>query len=178
MKKVNLGCGSYPLEGYINVDIRESVKPDVVADILKGLPFETDSIDEVSCSEFLEHFTPKQVTEVIREIARILKTNGVFEFGLPNGIKCALMLGEHYWQEADRTDLTYLWNNVNGQKNTHYLNNKDEVNARKHKNLFNEQYLSLLLEKYGFKSVEFGYSMKAYEEWKEPYKLIGKAIKC
>jgi len=180
MKKVNLGCGDFHLEGYINVDIREKVKPDVVADILKGLPFDSRTIDEVTCSEFLEHFTPEEVVMVIKEINTILKYGGIFEFGLPDGIKCASLLGHHYWENQRREDVEYLWNNVNGQRNRAegYKENQDEINARSHKNLFNEQYLTLLLEKYGFKDIKFGQHMKAYDKWKEPYKLIGTAIKC
>ncbi len=177
-KKVNLGCGDYKLEDYINVDNREKVNPDIVADILVGLPFEDSSIDEVSCTEFLEHFDQVNMVIVFHEIYRILKRGGVFRFGTPNGMECALLLAGYYWDNEKRSDVDSLWNNVYGQKDLK-LNYKDrkEIEARLHKTLFNEQYLILLLKRFGFKDIKFNEHMKAYEEWKEKYKLIGKATK-
>lgn len=179
MKKINLGCGNFKLEEYINIDIRESVKPDIVVNILKGLPFENGEIDEVSCTEFLEHFNQDDIGKVLLEIHRVLKKGGVFKFGLPNGMMCALLIAGHYRDDEKVDNLEYLWNNVHGQKGSREdYQDEQERNARLHRILFSKQYLILLLEKYGFKKIEFGQKMKAYEEWKEEYKLIGKVIKC
>ena len=46
--KVNLGCGRFKLDGFVNVDVNEDLQPDVVAfaqDYMETLP--DDSVDLV-----------------------------------------------------------------------------------------------------------------------------------
>ena len=83
--KLNLGCGYAKLEGYVNIDNREEVEPDLVCDLLKGLPYEDNSVDEVRAYDFLEHIPAGgKVVEVIEEIYRVLKPDGVFEHFTPS----------------------------------------------------------------------------------------------
>jgi len=84
VKKINLGCGYNHIEGYINIDNREETKPDMVADILEGLPFDDNSVDEVRAYDFLEHIPIGQTIQVITEIWRVLKPGGVFESSTPS----------------------------------------------------------------------------------------------
>ena len=70
--KLNLGAGYTKLEGYINIDIRESVSPDMVADLSKEFPFESNSVDEVRAFDFLEHIPLGKTIDVIEEIFRVL----------------------------------------------------------------------------------------------------------
>lgn len=83
-KRINLGCGYAHIEGYVNIDNREEVKPDMVADILEGLPFDDNSLDEVRAYDFLEHIPIGQTIQVITEIWRVLKPGGVFESSTPS----------------------------------------------------------------------------------------------
>ncbi len=82
--KINLGSGHRKIENYVNVDIRESAKPDVVADLSEGFPFKSDSIDEVRAFEFLEHIPLGKTIGVIEEVFRVLKPNGFFEHFTPS----------------------------------------------------------------------------------------------
>jgi len=44
--KLNLGCGLDKREGYINLDVRKEVKPDIVCDLEHSfLPFTDESVD-------------------------------------------------------------------------------------------------------------------------------------
>jgi predicted SAM-dependent methyltransferase len=45
IRRLNWGCGSSTLEGWINSDIKDLPGVDLVGSVLDGLPFETDSID-------------------------------------------------------------------------------------------------------------------------------------
>jgi predicted SAM-dependent methyltransferase len=40
MVKLNLGCGFRKLENYINIDNRAEVNPDLICDVIEGLPYE------------------------------------------------------------------------------------------------------------------------------------------
>ncbi len=87
--KLNLGCG-FRRPGspdgiqIINIDSRAEVKPDMVLDIAKGLPFDDNSADEVLANDFLEHLMPSDVIFVMEEIYRVLKNGGKFESLTPS----------------------------------------------------------------------------------------------
>lgn len=81
VRKINLGCGPYHLEGYLNIDINEPA--DAIMDIRK-LGFETDSIEEINCSHVLEHFPEHEVLGVLQEMYRVLKIKGVLKLEVPD----------------------------------------------------------------------------------------------
>lgn len=82
--KLNLGCGKRKLEGYLNIDIQESVDPDLCHDILNGLPLEDNSVEEVRAFDFLEHMPLGRQVDVINDIWRVLKNDGLFEHLTPS----------------------------------------------------------------------------------------------
>ena len=82
--KINLGSGYRNIDNHINIDIRESVKPDVVADLSVGFPFKSDSIEEVRAHDFLEHVPLGKTIGVIEEIFRVLKPGGFFDHSTPS----------------------------------------------------------------------------------------------
>lgn len=76
--KLNLGCGTTILPGYVNVDMieNEHIKPDIKADVTKALPFDDNSVDEIMASHIVEHFRVWRVKEILSEWRRILKVGG------------------------------------------------------------------------------------------------------
>lgn len=82
--KLNLGCGYNHIKSYINIDINLKVNPDMCFDILNGLPFDDDSIDEIRAYDFLEHIPIGKTIQVVEEIYRVLKPNGKFEHLTPS----------------------------------------------------------------------------------------------
>ena len=82
--KINLGSGLRPQEGFINIDNRAEVNPDLVCDITQWLPFEDSSVDYVRAHDFLEHIPLGKTLPVIEEIYRVLKPGGVFEAFTPS----------------------------------------------------------------------------------------------
>jgi len=80
--KLNIGCGTKIIKGYVNLDIINLKGVDVVHDINKiPLPFPDNHFDEVYAKNILEHV--KNVIEVMREINRILKKGGKLIFRVP-----------------------------------------------------------------------------------------------
>lgn len=83
-RRLNLGSGRRPIQGYINIDNSPNAKdPDVVRDITRGLPYEDSTIDEVNAQSFLEHLESKDVVFVMNEIWRVLKHGGLFSLEVP-----------------------------------------------------------------------------------------------
>lgn len=82
--KLNLGSCFHPIDGYVNIDKQERCNPDVLMDILDGLPWKDSTVDVVRAFDFLEHVPIGKTIFVIEEIYRILKPNGMFEHFTPS----------------------------------------------------------------------------------------------
>lgn len=82
--KLNLGCGYRKLDGFVNIDVRPCVNPDLVADICDGLPFPDASVESVVAVDFLEHIPIGKTVGVIEEIYRVLVPGGLFESMTPS----------------------------------------------------------------------------------------------
>jgi hypothetical protein len=78
MVKLNLGCGFDKRSGYVNIDVREDVKPDVVMDVEKELlkRFRDESVDEILAKDFVEHLSWRVVKDFLKDCFRALKKGG------------------------------------------------------------------------------------------------------
>ncbi len=82
--KLNLGCGKRKQDGYINIDNRREVEPDMIYDLLDCIPYPDNSVDEIRAYDFLEHIPIGQTIKMIEEIYRVLKPFGFFEHFTPS----------------------------------------------------------------------------------------------
>lgn len=90
-KGINIGCGSRPIEGAINVDTDPEAKADVYADASR-LPFCSNRFDYVVSSHCLEHVQEAPLL-IIREWLRPLKIGGTLAFLVPDGSQGTIALG-------------------------------------------------------------------------------------
>jgi len=82
--KLNIGCGKFPLNGWINLDMKEHDKVDIIHDLNKlPLPFDDNSFDEILASHVLEHIY--DYPNLIFELYRILKSDGLLMIKVPYG---------------------------------------------------------------------------------------------
>ena len=89
MLKLNLGCGSTKIPGYVNIDVEKKCKPDKVCNFLKEvLPFENESCDEILLFHTIEHIRRVSHGFVLANIHRVLKKNGTFYVSFPEFRKC------------------------------------------------------------------------------------------
>lgn len=101
-KRLEICGGIRPLNHEaINVDILDYPTVDVVADIIKPLPFEDSSIDHIVSVATLEHFNINDLKTVLNNFFRVLKPGGVLEIGVPSLKKII-----HYYQQNGCDDLT------------------------------------------------------------------------
>jgi ubiquinone/menaquinone biosynthesis C-methylase UbiE len=106
--KLNLGCGSRPLPGYINVDLDsiEELKaryplqefPEGIEiytyDIL-NLPFPDSSVAEIRADSLIEHLSFIEEPKFFYEVKRVLRPGGIFQFSTTDFEKIV-----HLWLAA------------------------------------------------------------------------------
>ncbi|HAV42862.1 TPA: hypothetical protein DCX15_02460 [bacterium] len=82
MRRVDIGCGYNPKDGYIGVDKSSNVGADVVCDLEhEELPFKDSTIEEVYSYQCLEHIG--NLTHALREIHRICKPGAKVHISTP-----------------------------------------------------------------------------------------------
>lgn len=82
-KKLNLGCGEFKKEGYINVDYYAVSEPDVRHDLNKfPYPFNDNEFELIEADHLLEHLD--EPFEVMKELHRISKDNGLIIIKVPH----------------------------------------------------------------------------------------------
>ena len=84
--KLNLGCGPYKADGYVNIDKNPQQHPDLECDLRGGIPFANDTIKEVRAWHFLEHFDNDPLLDLIAEAYRVLQPGGLFDIAVPLGV--------------------------------------------------------------------------------------------
>ena len=85
--KLNLGCGSKKLDGYINIDKYDTYNPDIIHDLEKfPYPFEDNSINEILLSHVLEHIgqNPDIFNSIIKEFYRICVHGAKIDIRVPH----------------------------------------------------------------------------------------------
>ena len=76
---LDIGCGESK-KGDIGLDLRRLDAVDIVADA-RNLPFRDESFDSVYSSDTIEHFSHREVGNVVVEWVRVLKKGGMIEIG-------------------------------------------------------------------------------------------------
>jgi predicted SAM-dependent methyltransferase len=81
--KLNLGSGTRPKEGFLNVDLFPG--GDLTLDLRRNLPFASNCCDQIFSEHFVEHIDyPDTATNLFRECFRILKPGGSLRFSVPD----------------------------------------------------------------------------------------------
>lgn len=85
--QLNLGCGTSPLPGWMNLDVVSGKGVDVVADLddcaKTPLPFAHDSVDKFLGLHVLEHI--RNPLPMMQELHRIAKPGAELVFAVPHG---------------------------------------------------------------------------------------------
>jgi len=82
--KLNLGCRFHRIEGFTNIDIDESIHPDIVADATKLESFKDNSVEEIYASHLLEHIDREQRINVLTKWYKLLKLGGILWIVIPD----------------------------------------------------------------------------------------------
>lgn len=87
MLRLNLGCGSRKFDDWVNVDISDHGKPDLVWDLEKTpWPWPDDSVVEIEMNHVLEHLgqSSRAFLEIMREMYRVCMAGAVIHIKVPH----------------------------------------------------------------------------------------------
>lgn len=150
MLKINLGCGPKKMPGFINVDIRPDVNPDIIDDVGKLKKIENNSVDLLYSSHVLEHFDYQESAQVLKRWFDVVKPGGEIRLAVP---------------DIERVCEAFLF-----YKDFKYIRSAFWGSQRHpfdyHKNGWNFDSLKADLEKVGFKNVQ-RYDWKEFDEHRE-----------
>lgn len=84
--KLNLGCGLDKREDHTNIDCREEVKPDLVIDLEneKLSRFDDNSVEHITCKDFLEHLNWHTVEDFLKDCHRVMKNGATIYIQTPD----------------------------------------------------------------------------------------------
>ena len=102
--KLHLGCFDRKIYGYINIDVRQDVKPDVVDDVFELSKFEKESIDVIYVCHVLEHATREASKKALTRWNELLKPNGVLRVAVPD----LAAIFEYYNETKDLKAISHL----------------------------------------------------------------------
>lgn len=83
MKRVNVGCGRWPLPFWINLDESRDVVADLYAHV-PPLPFPDADVDDIFAGHFLEHLEPDEADAFLVDAFRALKPGGRLGIVVPD----------------------------------------------------------------------------------------------
>ena len=111
--RLNLGCGTQKIDGFLGVDVSPECGADIVHDLkVVPWPWADDSVDEVLCSHFLEHLTGAERIVFMDELWRVLKPDAA-----------AVMITPHWNSYGAVQDPTHQWPPV-CEYSYHYFNRR------------------------------------------------------
>lgn len=168
--KVNIGCGSNIKPGFVNIDLRDILGPEIDPeshpkamfinyDLRLGLPLEDDSCNFIYSSHFFEHLDYADGLRLMRDCYRALRSGGVFRMVLPNlkpDFDAYLRGDDEYFDSVDLSDLHDPLLNRIAKSGT--MTRVDWINygvyqSGEHKYIYDEEKAILLLQSIGYRSV-------------------------
>lgn len=145
--KINLGCGTRYIDGWINIDWSTKYKVDYSLDIGNAkIPIDDSSADEVISSHLIEHLTRLEGLHHLKEIYRVLSPGGVLIISWPDINKIInVFLGND-------SSMKQLKNNHDWLIQAIFETQTD--NTIIHKYGYTAQTMTNLLKKIGFKDLQ------------------------
>jgi len=152
--RLNLGCEldkRSKEEGWVNVDIRPECEPDLVHDLTKPLPYENNTVDEILAKDILEHFSWRQVPDILKDWYRVLRPGAQIYIQTPD----LATISSHIL-----SNVLWTWEQI-----SYWIYGEQNVPENAHKSGFTISTLARLLTEVGFKVKEMnkgGTNIMAY----------------
>jgi predicted SAM-dependent methyltransferase len=84
LRKVTIGCGEFPLEGWFNTDLEPTAPGVAFLDATRPLPFPPASVDLIESEHCIEHLSVHAARALLAECRRVLRSEGVLRIVVPD----------------------------------------------------------------------------------------------
>jgi SAM-dependent methyltransferase len=81
---LHLGCGTWYLPGFMNIDGNILRRADIWLDVRNGLPFPSGSVASIYSCHVFEHFYPDELADLLRECHRVLRPDAGMRIVVPD----------------------------------------------------------------------------------------------
>lgn len=115
--KLHLGCYQKKIHGYVNVDIRPEVQPDLVDDVFTLERVQSESADVIYACHVLEHATRQVALQALSRWHQVLKSGGTLRLAVPD----MRAVCEYYVNHGDLKELSaFFWGSQKHEHDIHY----------------------------------------------------------
>lgn len=94
-KRLYLGCNDKYIDGFVNIDILENSKADIISDVTKLNEFDNNTIDLIYSSHMIEHVSRYTYKEVLKRWYNLIKPGGIIRLALPDLLALSKYYVEH-----------------------------------------------------------------------------------
>jgi predicted SAM-dependent methyltransferase len=84
LTRLNWGCGEHLAVGWINSDVKAEPGVDLIADVRRGLPLDSDSVDYAVSVHALPELAYPELVPALAELLRVIKPEGALRLVLPD----------------------------------------------------------------------------------------------
>ena len=147
--RLNLGCGSRPKRGWINIDL--GPEADYRLDVRRAWPFPESSVDRIYSEHFFEHLEyPREVNAFLLEARRVLQPGGVLSMAVPDTAEIleAYVGRDEEWFRSAREQWHPSWCDTPLHSVNYHFRQCDQ-----HKYAYDLETLSRVLEQVGFDGI-------------------------
>jgi predicted SAM-dependent methyltransferase len=109
--KLNLGCGDVFFGAWMNVDLEDLRKANLVWNLTERFPLPDGSCSLIYSEHVMEHFSVEDGLEIFRECHRLLEPGGVLRIAMPSLEYCV----DAYAKDSWRPDFE-RWEELRGVK--------------------------------------------------------------
>jgi Uncharacterized protein conserved in bacteria len=157
IKKLQIGCGTNILEGWLNTDIEERDKKVYYLDAGAEYPFEDNSFDYIYSEHIFEHLDITQAETMLKECYRALKPGGKFRLTTPDLAFLADIYAnpdsEHNVRYVKWASDSFIPYNKKYNYNPIFVINNFHLDWG-HKIIYDKESLSYMLEQFGFSDIK------------------------
>ena len=137
--RLHIGCGPINLEGWINIDARDTSHVHINTDVIDLKDFSDNSIGEIYLCHVLEHFSFQEVSSVLDVFYRKLQPGGLLRISVPDFRLMAQ---------------SYLVQNVGLHSLKHALMGGQDYQYNFHKSVYDFETLVQVLTDAGFRNAQ------------------------
>jgi predicted SAM-dependent methyltransferase len=155
VRKLHIGCGPHPIDGWLNSDYQAIPKDILQLDATKTFPIESNKFDYIFSEHMIEHIAYSQGLSMLNECFRVLRKNGTIRISTPD-LPFVLDL-----YQSNKTDLhkeyikasvdNFISEKTDGNDEVFVINNL--FRAWGHQFIYDENTLRASMEKAGFKNI-------------------------